>query len=196
LREHEDYDLADEQNRRQLRLRLSPLRDEGGEEGTDEGRAFDHVIQWLTGFDEPPLGGHLAAYDVRGLLRGSVCQPARDPDYGRGVRVRVRVENVADPLMRKIRYLDKWLTNQTHPVCQDNLRCSAQLGEALTQHGQRHGRLSSAANRTNRHLDQANTAQNTCTRPAAGFGPGRGYRLADFDNDAWAAGPLEHRFAS
>ena len=67
---------------------------------------LDQVIQWLTGFDEPALDHHLtvgttfedffaeAALNPRAsLITGSVCG--------------VRVEDVDDPLMQKIRYLDK-----------------------------------------------------------------------------------------
>lgn len=64
------------------------------------------VIEWLTGFDESALAAHLdagttfedffAAADLNpntNLITGLVCG--------------VRVENVEDPLMQKIRYLDK-----------------------------------------------------------------------------------------
>ena len=67
---------------------------------------LDQVISWLTGFDEEELGRHLAAgttfadffAEARlnpnvSLITGSVCG--------------VRVEAVEDPLMRRIRYLDK-----------------------------------------------------------------------------------------
>ena len=67
---------------------------------------LDHVIEWLTGFDESALNGHLASSttfedffaDARlnphaSLITGVVCG--------------VRVEHVDDPLMQKIRYLDK-----------------------------------------------------------------------------------------
>ena len=67
---------------------------------------LDEVITWLTGFDEKALGEHLADgttfadfFDQAslnpkaGLITGSVCG--------------VRVEDVEDPLMQKIRYLDK-----------------------------------------------------------------------------------------
>jgi hypothetical protein len=70
---------------------------------TDE---LDRVIRWLTGFDESALSRHLAEgttfedffADARlnpnaSLITGSVCG--------------VRVEDVEDPLMQKIRYLDK-----------------------------------------------------------------------------------------
>ena len=64
------------------------------------------VIEWLTGFDEAALTGHLesgttfedffAAAQLNphvSLITGSVCG--------------VRVQDVEDPLMRQIRYLDK-----------------------------------------------------------------------------------------
>ncbi|WP_285032818.1 DUF2200 domain-containing protein [Mycolicibacterium sp. lyk4-40-TYG-92] len=67
---------------------------------------LDQVISWLTGFDQATLAEHLKAETTfedffaaaklnpnAALITGLVCG--------------VRVENVADPLMRKIRYLDK-----------------------------------------------------------------------------------------
>jgi hypothetical protein len=67
---------------------------------------LDQVIEWLTGFDEAALNNHLAAgttfedlfADARlnpraSSITGSVCG--------------VRVEDIEDPLMQKIRYLDK-----------------------------------------------------------------------------------------
>jgi hypothetical protein len=67
---------------------------------------LDQVIEWLTGFDESALSSHLAAgttfedffADARlnshaSLITGSVCG--------------VRVEDIDDPLMQKVRYLDK-----------------------------------------------------------------------------------------
>lgn len=66
----------------------------------------DEVICWLTGYDEPGLRDHLDAgttfEDFFGaahlnpraeLITGSVCG--------------VKVQEVQDPLMRQIRYLDK-----------------------------------------------------------------------------------------
>lgn len=67
----------------------------------------DEVITWLTG------------YDARSLRRAIVAQvtfeafftgaPRMNPDARliKGLVCGVRVEDVADPLMRKIRYLDK-----------------------------------------------------------------------------------------
>ena len=67
---------------------------------------LDRVIEWLTGFDEAALTRHLAdettfedffaAATVNpnaSLITGSICG--------------IRVEEVEDPLMQKIRYLDK-----------------------------------------------------------------------------------------
>lgn len=66
----------------------------------------DQAIAWLTGFDEAALAEHLeaettfedffAAADLNpdvSLITGSVCG--------------VKVQEVEDPLMRQIRYLDK-----------------------------------------------------------------------------------------
>ena len=67
---------------------------------------LDAVIRWLTGFDEAELERHLAAGTTFedffaeahlnpnvSLITGSVCG--------------VKVQEVEDPLMRQIRYLDK-----------------------------------------------------------------------------------------
>lgn len=66
----------------------------------------DEVIEWLTGFDQATLEGHLAQQTTFAdffaaaelnpaaeLITGSVCG--------------VKVQDVEDPLMRRIRYLDK-----------------------------------------------------------------------------------------
>jgi hypothetical protein len=67
---------------------------------------LDETIEWLTGFDEAALQHHLAAGTTfedffaqahlnpgASLITGSVCG--------------VKVQEVEDPLMRQIRYLDK-----------------------------------------------------------------------------------------
>ena len=67
----------------------------------------DRVICWLTGYDEEELQQQLqAGSDFRTFF-------AQAPDIHpnsvliKGVVCGVRVEEVADPLMQKIRYLDK-----------------------------------------------------------------------------------------
>ena len=67
---------------------------------------LDEVIEWLTGFDDAALGAHLAA----GTTFEDFFADARlNPQASsiRGVVCGVRVEDVEDPLMQKIRYLDK-----------------------------------------------------------------------------------------
>jgi hypothetical protein len=67
---------------------------------------LDRVIEWLTGFDEASLGAHLEAgttfedffaaaslHPLASSITGTVCG--------------VRVQDIDDPLMQKIRYLDK-----------------------------------------------------------------------------------------
>jgi hypothetical protein len=67
---------------------------------------LDQVIEWLTGFDASALNAHLAA----GTSFESFFAQARLPPAASsitGVVCGVRVEDVEDPLMQKIRYLDK-----------------------------------------------------------------------------------------
>ena len=67
---------------------------------------LDQVIEWLTGFDEPALKGHLTA----GTTFEDFFADARLNPHASlitGVVCGVRVENVEDPLMQRIRYLDK-----------------------------------------------------------------------------------------
>ena len=67
---------------------------------------LDAVIRWLTGFDEAELERHLAA----GTSFEDFFAAARlNPDAGliTGVICGVRVQEIEDPLMQQIRYLDK-----------------------------------------------------------------------------------------
>jgi hypothetical protein len=67
---------------------------------------LDQVIEWLTGFDESALRGHLAADTT---FEDFFADAQLNPKAAliTGVVCGVRVENVDDPLMQKIRYLDK-----------------------------------------------------------------------------------------
>jgi hypothetical protein len=67
---------------------------------------LDQVIEWLTGFDEPALSGHLAAGTTfEDFFAGARLNP--HAPLITGVVCGVRVEDIDDPLMQKIRYLDK-----------------------------------------------------------------------------------------
>jgi hypothetical protein len=67
---------------------------------------LDQVIGWLTGFDESELSGHLAAGTT---FEGFFADARFNPNASSmmGVVCGVRVEAIDDPLMQKIRYLDK-----------------------------------------------------------------------------------------
>jgi hypothetical protein len=67
---------------------------------------LDEVIRWLTGFDESALGRHLED----GTTFEDFFADARLNPHASlitGVVCGVRVEDIDDPLMQKIRYLDK-----------------------------------------------------------------------------------------
>ncbi|MFZ2015304.1 MAG: DUF2200 domain-containing protein [Nocardioides sp.] len=66
----------------------------------------DQVIRWLTGFDQPTLARHLADETT---FEDFFAQAHLNPNASliTGVVCGVRVESIEDPLMQKIRYLDK-----------------------------------------------------------------------------------------
>jgi hypothetical protein len=67
---------------------------------------LDHVIEWLTGFDTSALSGHPAAGTTfEDFFADAELNPRATAITG--VVCGVRVENLDDPLMQKIRYLDK-----------------------------------------------------------------------------------------
>jgi hypothetical protein len=67
---------------------------------------LDEAITWLTGFDEVTFQRHLAN---RTTFEAFFADAPMNPNASsiKGVVCGVRVENVEDPLMQKIRYLDK-----------------------------------------------------------------------------------------
>ena len=63
---------------------------------------LDEVIEWLTGFDEQALGTHLSAETtVEDFFADARLNP--HASLITGVVCGVRVEDVEDPLMRRIR---------------------------------------------------------------------------------------------
>ena len=67
---------------------------------------LDQVIEWLTGFDETELRGHL---DAGTTFEDFFAAARLNPNASliTGVICGIRVETIEDPLMQKIRYLDK-----------------------------------------------------------------------------------------
>src|SRR6476469_10854730 len=67
---------------------------------------LDQVIEWLTGFDEAALREHLAeGTTFEDFFAAAPLNP--NARLIKGVVCGVRVEDIEDPLMQKIRYLDK-----------------------------------------------------------------------------------------
>ena len=66
----------------------------------------DEVIEWLTGFDERELAAHLEAGTT---FRDFFAQAEVNPLASQitGVICGMRVEEIEDPLMQKVRYIDK-----------------------------------------------------------------------------------------
>lgn len=67
---------------------------------------LDEVIEWLTGFDDIELRQHL---DERTTFEDFFADADLNPNASliTGVICGMRVEEIEDPLMQKIRYLDK-----------------------------------------------------------------------------------------
>lgn len=67
----------------------------------------DEIVRWFTGYSQDPLDAQIA----RGSDFETFFAEAPNPNPARadikGVVCGVRVEDIAEPLMREIRYLDK-----------------------------------------------------------------------------------------
>ena len=67
---------------------------------------LNEVIEWLTGYDASELAGHLeAGTTFEDFFAGAHVNPKAS--LISGTICGVRVEEIDDPLMRNIRYLDK-----------------------------------------------------------------------------------------
>ena len=67
---------------------------------------LDDVIEWLTGYGPSELQGHLdAGTTFESFFAGALLNPSASAITGSVCGV--RVETIDDPLMQKIRYLDK-----------------------------------------------------------------------------------------
>ena len=72
----------------------------------------DEIICWLTGYDRSALADHLEADTTfEQFFAQSTLNPKATSITG--LVCGVRVENVEDPLMQKIRYLDKLVDELT-----------------------------------------------------------------------------------
>jgi hypothetical protein len=67
----------------------------------------DEIIRWLTGFSQEALDAELAEKTDFETFFAQAPRPNPARAEIKGVVCGVRVEEVAEPLMREIRYLDK-----------------------------------------------------------------------------------------
>jgi hypothetical protein len=67
---------------------------------------LDEVIEWLTGFDDAQLKQHIEEHTT---FEDFFAEAELNPNASliTGVVCGMRVEQIEDPLMQKIRYLDK-----------------------------------------------------------------------------------------
>ena len=67
----------------------------------------DEIIRWLTGFSQSALDGQIAKKSDLETFFAEAPKPNPKRAEIKGVICGVRVEEIAEPLMREIRYLDK-----------------------------------------------------------------------------------------
>jgi len=67
----------------------------------------DEIIRWLTGYRQASLGGHFKKQTSVQDFFGQAPKPNPMRTHITGVICGVRIEQIEDPLMREIRYLDK-----------------------------------------------------------------------------------------
>lgn len=72
----------------------------------------DEIIRWLTGYDENTLNTLIeTGVDFETFFNNAKINP--DADKITGVVCGIRVEEIQDPLMQKIRWLDKLIDELT-----------------------------------------------------------------------------------
>ena len=67
----------------------------------------DEIVRWLTGYDQQELDTHLERGTDFETFFSDASQPNPARALIKGVVCRVRVEDIEEPTMREIRYLDK-----------------------------------------------------------------------------------------
>ncbi len=67
----------------------------------------DEIIRWLTGYSQEELEAQLEKQTDLETFFTKAPQPNPSRALIKGVVCGVRVENIEDPLMREVRYLDK-----------------------------------------------------------------------------------------
>ncbi len=99
--------MADDRIRRMTFATIYPLYVKKVERKGHTTEELDTVLTWLTGYDEAGIQDAVA--DERTLEEFFAQAPAMNPhtDLITGVICGVRVEEIEDPLMQQIRWMDK-----------------------------------------------------------------------------------------
>ena len=100
----------DKQNQRVARMSFASVYPHYVQKAEKKGRTkkeLDEVICWLTGYSPKALATQIK--EKKNFERFFSEAPALNPNVGKitGVVCGVRLEEIEDPLMRKVRYLDK-----------------------------------------------------------------------------------------
>lgn len=89
-----------------------------------KGRArqeVDEVIRWLTGYSQPELEGMLKGTVPYGDFFRDAPELNENRRLIKGVVCGVRVEDIKEPLMQEIRYLDKLVDELARGKSMDNI---------------------------------------------------------------------------
>jgi hypothetical protein len=90
----------------------------------------DEIVRWLTGYSQQQLDEQIGARtDFTGFF-GSAPAMNDAREQIKGVVCGVRVEEVEEPLMREIRYLDKLIDELAKGKAMDKILRSLPAGEA------------------------------------------------------------------
>lgn len=84
-------------------------------------REVDKIIRWLTGYTQRQLNAQLKKEATVEAFFAGAPAPNPNRDQIKGVVCGVRVENVEEPLMREIRYLDKLIHELTQGKAMDKI---------------------------------------------------------------------------
>lgn len=100
--------------------RIYPLYVEKASKKNRSKEEVDTIIQWLTGYDQQELGAHLASGTaLEPFFLEAKLNPARK--LITGVICGVRVEEIKEPVMREIRYLDKLIDELARGKAMDKI---------------------------------------------------------------------------
>lgn len=67
----------------------------------------DQIIRWLTGYNQQQMEQHIAQKSTMEIFFEQAPQINPNSNKIKGSICKVRIEEIQDPLMKKIRYLDK-----------------------------------------------------------------------------------------